>query len=509
MTSGLVWSLLATACGVAGSLLITPMMLHVIGPAEYGLYILVITVTSYASFLDLGLTWAATRYFANDIAAGSRDRLASRLHTLASLFCGISFVIMVIAIGGGPLLLRAAGATGSERLPLVFALAALSFSVSLQTGLVLSLLAAAQRFATVGQIATLGSVLLPLLSYAAIQWTGDLTWLLAANLTVSVVALLVARGCAASTLRGGQVAAMWQTALLKEMMVFGGWSSTGRVIMVVMMQVDRLAVAFLGTIASVAFYAVPANLASRVNVLGGASGNLFFSRASRLQAGNDLTELRRQQDQARRFLTWSTIAIALPLAVLGRPFLQFWIGSEMAAQGAPILIPLVFAYGLMAVSSADSAAVSALGRPDLTVKAMLVWAVVGIAELSWFGSSLGPTGIAYAVATWLSGLALSNIAISWWARSDGHRRLAPISIGGVLLVTLITVTTGVVLRAMLDSLASVLVGMAVLGAIALLTGFWTVLSGADRQLARRRLAFVRPRMQTLSPDLAGDSHVIG
>jgi hypothetical protein len=120
VTAGLLWSIVATLSGAAGSLLVTPMMVHRLGPADYGLYVLVITVTSYASFLDFGLTWAATRYFADDLAVSDGDRVASRLATLAIVFGGTAVIVSLLAVEGGPLLMRAAGGGGGGEPPRIF-----------------------------------------------------------------------------------------------------------------------------------------------------------------------------------------------------------------------------------------------------------------------------------------------------------------------------------------------------------------------------------------------------
>ena len=89
MKRGLAWSLLATFFGAIGSLLITPVLVHTLGAVEFGLYILVLTIASYAGFFDFGLTWAATRYFAEDIADGRPEQLTSRFHTLARFLFGV------------------------------------------------------------------------------------------------------------------------------------------------------------------------------------------------------------------------------------------------------------------------------------------------------------------------------------------------------------------------------------------------------------------------------------
>jgi len=139
-------------------------------------------------------------------------------------------------------------------------------------------------------------------------------------------------------LRRADVAARWAPRYLREMAAFGGWSSLGRVLLVVMLQVDRLAVALLGSVTGLTYYAVPANLASRVNFLGGPLANMFLSRASLLQAQGKAAELDRQQASGGRFLVWTAAAAAVPLALLGPRFLGVWIGPDMATQGGRVLI---------------------------------------------------------------------------------------------------------------------------------------------------------------------------
>ena len=284
------------------------------------------------------------------------------------------------------------------------------------------------------------------------------------------------------------------------MMSFGGWSSVSRIVMILMLQVDRLAVALLGTISGVTYYAVPANLASRINVLGGASANLFFSRASLLHAGNEPAELRRQQDQARRFLTWATTTLAVPVAVLGPSFLRVWIGPDMALRGGPILVVLAVAYALIAISSPDSATIEASGRPDLTAKAMMAWAAVGIVEVLVFGSAFGPKAIAFAVATWLSGLALTNIAISRSLTRDRTRPTEPMPWIGLLIVIAAGVAAGSGLRTAIDSVASALLAMAAVGLLLGAIGYRAVLSTTDRQFIRTRFTSLIARRTAFSAD---------
>ena len=89
-----------------------------------------------------------------------------------------------------------------------------------------------------------------------------------------------------------------------------------------MLQVDRLAVVFLGSMTGLTYYAVPASVASRVNAIGTAVAGLFFSRASALHAAGNRVALRQQHDAATRLLIWVTVSAAAPLVWLGDAFLQ-------------------------------------------------------------------------------------------------------------------------------------------------------------------------------------------
>jgi O-antigen/teichoic acid export membrane protein len=89
MKRGLLWSVVATVCGIVGSLVVTPLLVTRLGTDDFGLYVLVLALTSYASFCDFGLTWAAGRYLADDFAAGRRRDLVGRFFTLAHFLAAV------------------------------------------------------------------------------------------------------------------------------------------------------------------------------------------------------------------------------------------------------------------------------------------------------------------------------------------------------------------------------------------------------------------------------------
>lgn len=502
MKRGLGWSVVSMIIGAIGSLIVTPVLIHTLGPAEFGLYLLVLAVTSYAGFLDFGITWAAARYFAEDIAAGRSHDLSSRFHTLARFFCGVGVFSVLLAIVFGPVLVRAAGAAGGGELALAFFLAAASFGFVLQSGLVASVLRAAQRFDHAGRVAVVTSFLLPVGSYAVARLTPGLLPLLAINAGVSLIGMLLGLFVARPQLSFARNIVRWQPRYLREMASFGGWSSVSRVVMTAMLQVDRLAVALLGSIAGVTYYAVPANLASRMNALGSPMAGLFFSRASLLHAKEELSDLRRQHARATRFLTCFAVCAALPLMILGPQFLCVWIGPEMAEQGGNVLISLTLGYAVISVASLDAVLLEACGRPDLTAKAMLAWSGVAVTSVLVLTPSLGFRGIAYSMASWLAGLGITDVVMARRVLSGWAEKAERFPLPEAFLLTAAGIPLGFLLRPAVRGLPSALASIGGLGAALLTLGFFVILTAEDRGLvlgtAQRLLR--SPLSEPLAPE---------
>jgi O-antigen/teichoic acid export membrane protein len=278
------------------------------------------------------------------------------------------------------------------------------------------------------------------------------------------------------------------------MAAFSGWSSAGGLVATLMMQIDRLCVAVFGSVAGLTYYAVPAQLASRVNLLGAVSASVFFSRVGSLLARNDLDELARQHAAARRLLVWLTLAVALPVVTFGPAFLEVWIGPDMRAFGGSILVALVVGHALIGVTSIDAALVEGCGRPDLTTKATVGWAaaalVAGALSYPWLQAG----AIAGAITLWLAGLGVTTamLARRVFQPCRGSARRLAAGAGGAAILAL---ALHAALVAFIVDVRSAVAIMLVCGAAILLWGSATVLTPTDRHLL-----FARAVRQRLGPE---------
>jgi O-antigen/teichoic acid export membrane protein len=467
------------------------MLVRTLGAAEFGIYSLVIVFASYFGLFDFGLTWAAARYFTEDLARADAAALAGRFRTLQIFLLGIGAVSLFAGIWIGPPLMHAVGASADARTRLALLMGTISFALALQIQLLGALLRAAQLFVAFGRAVALGSALVPLGSYAAVRLGLGLSGLIGVNIAVNLVVLLTCWVCSLPLLRSQGEAARFRVFYLRQMMSFGGWSTLSRVVMIVMLQMDRLVVALVGQTSGLTYYAVPASLASRLNILGGPAATLFFARASALHSENSGAELIRQHGKAVRLLLWAAVALSVPLIVIGPAFLRVWIGPEMARRGGPILTVLAVGYCLSSIATLHAVTLEATGRPGWTARNMLFWSAPAILGVLAGAPRYGCLAIGFGVAGWQCCVAVTNIVL---CRRVGLGKSAKAWWGAMGTASL-SATLGMLLRVQVTSVITGLAAMCLVGAIALAAGSLTTLSAADRSVL---LAVLRRPLQKRS-----------
>ena len=86
-------NLATKSAGYVTSLLVAfvmfPVMLHYLGPARYGVWMLIAELTVYYTYLDLGIRSALVYYAANHLA---QSRTADLNHTVSTAFWSVTGV---------------------------------------------------------------------------------------------------------------------------------------------------------------------------------------------------------------------------------------------------------------------------------------------------------------------------------------------------------------------------------------------------------------------------------
>jgi len=83
--------------GIGISFVYVPIMLRILGQAEYGLYALVQSIISYLQMSEMGIGTTATRYNSKYIAEGDKEGQKTINGMFLKMYFGIAGVCVIIA----------------------------------------------------------------------------------------------------------------------------------------------------------------------------------------------------------------------------------------------------------------------------------------------------------------------------------------------------------------------------------------------------------------------------
>lgn len=417
-------SILNVAGGLAPiivALVTVPIYLEVIGTARYGVLAVIWVLLTYFRVFDLGLGRATANQVAR-LGDGQPQQRANVVRTALVLNAGLGVLggLALLAVGY-PLIAYALDVPSSLRDEALAALPLLAAMVPLLTisAVLIGALEGREHFLTINVLETGGLNLSQLLPLGLAAWIGpELPWLIG-GAGLSTALTTVAWFVACRRLVVADAAPRFDRRLAGRLFRYGGWVTVTGLVSPLLEVADRVIIGIVSGAVAVAAYAVSFNLAARLLILPHAVIRAAFPRFSVLGPA-DAREL---AGEALRGL----IAVLTPVIVLAlvavRPFLDLWIGKDLAADAAPIAEILLVGVWLNGLAFIPYALLQAQGRPDVPAK-FHVAELLPFLALLWLLLEL--MGVEGAALAWTIRAAVDAVLLAWAARalSLGQRDLA-------------------------------------------------------------------------------------
>jgi len=477
----------STASNVAGQVVVlgvwfalTPFMVHRLGAANYGLWVLVASLVAYGNLLDLGVGAAVTKYVAELRARGRPDEASDLIATALAMYCVVALLVVLASVPFAlvvPHLFNIAPEQRSDARWVVF-LTGLALAVRLPTTTAYAVLRGLQRFdlnnligvsATIFQAAAIVAVLLlggGVVGLAAIA--------IPLTLLTQVPMLLVIRHIAPDLrfgFRGAQRRLVRTVASVStSLLVINGAS-------VVKTETDQVVIAAALPLATVAPYSLAQRIGQLPMMLTYQFVRVLFPLASELHGTEDRARLRALYVGSTRLTLALFVPVGAGLMVLAKPFLAAWVGQRFAADAHIAVILIAAGLFDMPMLPAASMMMGTNAHRPLAI-------FVGASALLNLGLSVA---LATLVATGLQALVVVPFAM----RHFGVRARTMLSEALVpgLLPAVPAVLALFVLRAALapSSLVAV-VAVGAIGGLVYAAGYLSFSASADERLALRRVA---------------------
>ena len=341
----------AIGCELVIGLLLLPFNLAHLGPADYGLWILLGSLTVHFSLLELGFGSGVVKFAAQYRAhrdGQALNEIASTVFTVFTIIGVVAYSLVVLVAFNLQHLFALTPAqveTGRSILLITGLYVALNFPFSVYGGLI----AGFQRYDVNNTMAVVASIAVALTNVAVLSAGYGLVHLVAATTTVRVLALFVYRRNAFRVFPALHMrASLFRRGRLREVMGFSVYASLIDWANKLNYQTDQIVIGmFLGS-AAVAVWAPAERIIASVQRLTNQLNGVLFPAIVDSDAARRQARLQQILLQGTRLSLAMVLPIAATLFALADPLLRAWLRdqAETVAGAIPVIQILAIAVAI-------------------------------------------------------------------------------------------------------------------------------------------------------------------
>jgi O-antigen/teichoic acid export membrane protein len=329
------WNVFSTIWGIVISFVIASLLIHNLGTDQYGLLLLVWSVTGTLGFLHFGFGEATLRYVAYHYGEGNISGVNRVIGSTLSLYLAIGAVVSIVFFAAAPVVVTFFRIPASEHnlFSWLLRLAALLFSLNLFSGVYADVPMALQRYDIGTKISVLQSVARSagyiILTISRFGILHLILW----DVMTQIGTLCAQAAVVRRISPGVKLMPAFSFAGLREILGFSIFSFLGHVSYLLLRQSGRMILgAKLGP-SPVAYLGTPENIVMRIfMIVVGGSEPLM----PRFSANRDP----KTAQSLLRNATWTCLVVSLvlflPLIVIMPDLLRLWISPEFARESATL-----------------------------------------------------------------------------------------------------------------------------------------------------------------------------
>lgn len=399
--SGTATRYLLLAVNVGLGIFMMPFTLRHLGTADYGLWMLVASMTYYFQLLDLGYGSGLVRHVADADARNEPARVNAILSTFVVVYAGLGLIaaagvaaVIVWVIPHFPTL----PASQIARAQALLAILGLRVAIGFPMTVFGAVTTARQYFALNNFVATGVALANGLVTYVVLSAGHGLLTLVTATTALNVCSY----GAYAWTARRAFPAlrlrwSAFNPGLVREVTAYSIYLFVIDIAVQIGFNLDNVVVgAFWGT-SAVAVYAVALRLADYQRQVCNQFNGLLFPVAVRFGAAGRRESLRQLMVDGTRIAVTLTVGVTICVIAFGRPLIARWMGPGFDASVLPLYVLAVTGIVLVGQGPIGNVLLG-VGRHRLVAAACLAEAIVNLALSLVLVRRFGIVGVAIGTA---------------------------------------------------------------------------------------------------------------
>ena len=351
-----------------GLLLSAPYLLHHLGAAQFGVWVLASAAVNSGNLVSSGFGDAAVKYVAMYRGRNDAAGIASVVRGTISINLGLSGLFALAVWMLAPYAAsHVAHIEAGLRVACIrsFRIGSLLLIVRAIDGVLVSTLRGLERYGPAVRIAMCSRFSSLAVAIVLVSCGYGVVEIMSATLSIAVLAA-IAQGFAVRAVAGNLVLfPSLHRETLALIASFGGFSWLQAIAAVILGQVDRLVIGMTLGAPAVAVYALCAQAAQTIHGVVAAGFHALFPHLSSRIEAEPLANLRHTVWGAFKANVVFTALLGAPVMLLSRPLLSLWIGKDFGRQAWPILSILAGGFALFALNVTAHYTLLAAGRVRL------------------------------------------------------------------------------------------------------------------------------------------------
>lgn len=401
----------------AVSFFLSPYIVRHLGNSAYGIWVLLVSVTGYLGFLDLGIRGAVTRYIARFHAEGSHEQASRTVSSASGLFILGGMAAILFSAGFAllavphfdipPAYFRAA--------QLVVLIAGANVAVSLISGIFGGILVGLQRFELHNSIALVSTALRATAIVLALRSGRGLITLALIQLGVTVGELLLGflfsrklypeLHFAVGHLYRSHVALIFSFGIFALLLQASNY---------LIYYTDAIVIGSFLPVGMITYFAIGGSLTIYARDLVGGFSRIMTPMASKLEVEAGKEKLRETSLTAARYCSMAILPMFITFIIRGHSFIALWMGPAYADLSGHVLwilsVPWFFGAGAAVLSSV----MLGISKHKPVVPVAIAEGLCNLALSIILVKRMGVVGVAWGTA--IPNMAVSIFFWTWYAR---------------------------------------------------------------------------------------------
>lgn len=339
-------------------LIYTPIMLGILGQAEYGLYSLSNSVISYLTLLTLGFGSTIVRYLSKYRAEGKKEQEEKIFGFFLLLYCFLAILVLICAVfianNVDSVFQRGLSENEIDKMFKLVLIMSISTALSFPISVFSSVISSHERFIFIKSINLISTVAAPVANLIALYMGFASVGMALAGTIINAVLLPVEAWYCLKRINICPRFTLLPKEFIQELLTFSVYIFIGTIVDMLFWSTDKVILGMLTSSAVVAVYNVGGTFNNMVMQLSTSISGILIPRINGIviekNSENKLTELFIRVGRVQYLIIALVIA---GFTVYGQSFIQLWVGEAYAdaywiaiLTMFPLCIPLIQNTGL-------------------------------------------------------------------------------------------------------------------------------------------------------------------